>query len=527
MNKVERIKLEKDGLAVWDDIIRYAKEGYAAITEDDFTRLRWYGIYQQRPNNGHFMLRVRVPSGVLTSEQADTLAGVAREKGRGFCDITTRQDIQFHWLTMEDMAEVLPHLDTVGLTTREACGDVTRNITGCPLHGVSADETIDPTPLIQRIGARLLNDPSFSNLPRKFKICVSGCPAQCAKPEINDLALLAVRHPDTGQMGYNVYVGGGLSTQPRFARNLDVWVTEDQALDLTVAVTEIFRDEGYRVSRHRARLKYLVDDWGPEEFRVRLQKKLAYLLTPAVSMDWQDSYEDHMGIRPQSQHGLFSLGITVQVGRISADQLSAAARVATRFGEGRLRTTLGQNLIVLDIAGEDVAEATRNLEEAGLTVGGGAVERAAVTCTGIEFCNLAVAETKERMKEIVAFVRANTPVDSPFRMQMNGCPNSCGQHHIADIGFQGGRVKIDGVVHECFDISIGGGLGRDRAFTHTIQRKVLADDARFVVANLMQAYANLRLPGESLRDFLRRHSDADLSSFLGGQEIPADAEIVE
>lgn len=527
MNKVERIKQEKDGLDIWEDIFRYADLGFAAITEDDFTRLRWYGIYQQRPNEGHFMLRVRIPSGVLTSVQAAELASVARERGRGFCDITTRQDIQFHWLTIADMAHILPRLASVGLTTKEACGDVTRNITGCPLHGVNVDEIIDPTPLIGRIGSRLLDDDSFSNLPRKYKICISGCPAQCAKPEINDLGFLAVKHPETGLTGYNVTVGGGLSTQPRFARNLDAWVTEDQAVDLAVAVTEIFRDEGYRVSRMRARLKYLMDDWGPEAFRARIQEKLRFTLAPGVPMEWEDTYEDHMGIRPQSQRGLFSLGITVLVGRLTADQLTVAAEVATRFGQGRLRTTLGQNLIVLDVAGEDIAEASRVLDGAGLTVGAGAVQRAAVTCTGIEFCNLAVVETKERMKEIVSFVGANTKLDSPFRMQMNGCPNSCGQHHVADIGFQGGRVKIDGQVHECFDISVGGGLGSDRAFTHTIRRKVLAEDAKTVVANLMNAYSEHRAAGESFRAFIRRNSDEDLARFLGAAEIPADAEVVE
>jgi len=527
MNKVERIKAEKDGLEIWDDIARFARDGFASIGEDDFTRLRWYGIYQQRPNNGHFMMRVRIPGGRLAWSQAAQIAAIARDRGRGFCDITTRQDIQFHWLTVEDMPEVLARLESVGLTTKEACGDVTRNITGCPLHGVNADEIVDPTPLIERIGARILDDDAFSNLPRKFKICVSGCPAQCAKPEINDLALLAVRHPDTGVIGYNVTVGGGLSTQPRFARSLDAWVTEEQALELAVAVTEIFRDDGYRVSRHRARLKFLVDDWGAEAFRARLQDKLGFKLAPGVPMDWLDTYEGHMGIRPQSQRGLFSLGITVLVGRLTAEQLSVAADVASRFGRGRLRTTLGQNLIVLDVPGEDVAEASGVLDDAGLTVGAGVVQRAAVTCTGIEFCNLAVVETKERMKEIVAFVGANTKLDSPFRMQMNGCPNSCGQHHVADIGFQGGRVKIDGQVHECFDVSVGGGLGSDRAFTHTIRRKVLAEDAKTVVANLMNAYTERRDTGESFRAFIRRNSDENLAGYLGGTEIPADAEVVE
>lgn len=526
MNKVERLKQEKNGLDVWDDILRYAREGYAAITDDDFARMRWYGIYQQRPNNGHFMLRVKIPAGQLTADQVSLLAEIAAGPGRGFCDITTRQDIQYHWLTIEDFPQVLGSLEAVGLTTKEACGDVPRNVTGCPLHGVNADEIADASGLVARINRRLLDDRGFSDLPRKFKVCVDGCNHHCSKPEINDVALLAVAHPDTGEIGYNVYVGGGLSTQPKFAQSINAWVTEDQAVDVTVAVTEIFRDDGYRVSRHRARLKYLMEDWGPERFREEVQANLPFALAPAVPDDYRDVYEDHMGVRPQKQPGLFSLGATVAVGRITAEQLRVVAAVSRRFGQGRVRLTPTQNLVVLDVPGEDVAEASQALLDAGLPVTANDVDRAAVTCTGIEFCNLAVAETKNRMKEMVDFLKINTRFEGPFRMHMNGCPNSCGQHHIADIGFQGGRVKIDGVAHECFDISIGGGVGTERAFVHNITRKVLASEVKDCVKNLMDAYSSRRERGESFRDFLRRHRDEDLAAFLGGTDIPADAEMV-
>jgi sulfite reductase beta subunit-like hemoprotein len=526
VNKTEQIKQEKNGLDVWDDIFRYAEEGFEAITEDDFARMRWYGIYQQRPNNGHFMMRVKIPGGQLSADQVDALAEITEKYSRGFCDITTRQDIQYHWLTIQTLPKVLHLLESVGLTTKEACGDVPRNTTGCPLHGVNADELIDGSDLVRTITDRLMDDRAFSDLPRKYKVCVSGCGTHCSRPEINDLAFLAVRHPDTGEVGFNVWVGGGLSTQPKFAKSIDAWVTPDEVLPLAVAVTEIFRDDGYRVSRMRARLKFVMEDWGPEKFRDVLQAKLDFPLKRAVPGDYVDDYEDHMGIRPQKQPGLFSLGAVVTVGRITGEQLRVTAEVSRRYGQGRVRTALTQNLIVLDVPSEDVAEAAGTLQAAGLAVTANDVQRGAATCTGIEFCNLAVAETKNIMKDTVEYLSANTNFEGPFRMHMNGCPNSCGQHHIADIGFMGGRVKIDGVQHECFDISVGGGVGEGRAVVHTIKRKILADDVKTCVKNLMDAYMERRDKGESFRSFIRRHPDEELVAFLGGREIPATAEFV-
>ncbi|HEY3269243.1 MAG TPA: nitrite/sulfite reductase [Armatimonadota bacterium] len=527
MNKVERIKQEKNGLDVWDDIQRYAEAGFAAIPEDDFTRLRWWGIYQQRPNDGHFMVRVKIPGGRLTADQADAIASVAEDFGRGLMDITTRQDIQYHWLTIENMPEALRRLNAAGLTTQEACGDVPRNVTGCPLHGVSADEIVDGAPLVDRINRRLLDDRGFSDLPRKFKVCVSGCGAHCARPEINDVAFVAVRDPETGETGYNVLIGGGLSTQPHFAQSINAWVSEDEAVDVAAAVTEIFRDDGYRVSRHRARLKYLMEDWGPETFRERVQARLSFPLRTAAPFEYVDLYEDHLGVRPQKQAGLYSLGVAVLVGRLNVGQMRAAAEVARTYGEGRLSLTLTQNLIVLDVAGEDVARASQALDAAGLPVGASDVRRAAITCTGIEFCNLAVAETKNRMVDVVNHLEARGIAPGAFRMHMNGCPNSCGQHHIADIGFMGGRVKLNGETRECFDISVGGGVGEGRAFVHNVRRKVLAEDVPAVVANLLDAYAEHRGRGENLRTFLRRHSDEEINGFLGSLEVPADAVPVE
>lgn len=526
MNKTEQIKKEKNGLDVWADIFRYAEEGFDAITEDDFARMRWYGIYQQRPKVGHFMMRVKIPGGQLNDRQVDALAEIAEKYGQGFCDITTRQDIQYHWLTIQTLPKVLEILESVGLTTKEACGDVPRNTTGCPLHGVNADEVFDGSALVRRITDRLMDDRAFSDLPRKYKVCVSGCGTHCSRPEINDLAFIAVKHPETGEVGFNVWVGGGLSTQPKFAKSVDAWITEDQVLPVAVAVTEIFRDDGYRVSRLRARLKFLMEDWGPEKFREVIQSKLDFELARSVPYDYADDYEDHMGIRPQKQPGLFSLGAVVTVGRITDHQLRVAAEVSRRYGQGRIRTALTQNLIVLDVAGEDVGEAVGKLEEAGLSVTSNAIERGAATCTGIEFCNLAVAETKNTMKDVVEYLGKNTSFDGPFRMHMNGCPNSCGQHHIADIGFMGGRVKIDGVQHECFDISVGGGVGEGRAVVHTIKRKILAKDVGPCVKNLLDAYQRHRDRGESFRSFIRRHPDEELVAFLGGTEIPATAEFV-
>ena len=443
---VEAIKQAKDGLEVWPDIERYAIEGYSSIAPDDFTRMRWYGIYQQQPNEGHFMMRVKIPSGDMTARQLRAVAHVSREWGRGIADITTRQNFQFHWLRIEDIPAAIAHLGSAGLTTTGACGDITRNICGCPTSGIDPNELYDTRELIHGVTRYFLGNPDFSDLPRKYKISISGCAIHCNQPEINDLGIQAVRWRGNGsdEIVFQVRVGGGLSTQPYLAQRLDLAIRPDQILDVCRAVTEIFRDEGYRKRRNHARLKFLVADWGADRFRQELIERLGWTPEPAVL--WPEPttvQQDHLGVHNQKQDGKSWIGVSVITGRVTADHLYAAADIADSYCEGSIRTTNQQNLLFPNIKRADLAAAQAEIRGAGFEWDVSEFHRGAVSCTGNEFCNLAITETKARLREIVAHLESEMLWDDPIRIHLNGCPNSCGQHHIGDIGLQGCLARLN------------------------------------------------------------------------------------
>src|SRR5579871_1213265 len=490
---VEAIKKEKDGLDVWPDILRYADEGYASIPPDDFSRMRWYGIYQQQPNVGHFMMRVKIPSGDLSAEQMRAVAEVARDYGADIADITTRQNFQFHWLTIENIPKAIARLEAVGLTTIGACGDITRNVCGCPASGIDPEELYDTRPIIQEVTNYFLGNKEFSDLPRKYKISISGCAIHCNQPEINDLGIQAVRRFRNGkaEIGFHVRVGGGLSTQPHFAQKLDIYVTPEQVLDVCRAVTEIFRDDGYRQRRNHARLKFLVADWGAEKFREVLIQHLGW--TPEPAIVWADPQgklqQDHLGVHRQKQGGKYWIGVSVITGRITSDQMFQAAEIAERFCEGDLRTTNQQNFLFPNIAEADLEAAQQALRAAGFQWDVSEFHKGAVSCTGNEFCNLAITETKARLREIVAHLESKLEWKEPIRIHLNGCPNSCGQHHIGDIGLQGCLARLnDGTQVEAYDIGLGGRLGADARFVRAISRKVPADKVKYALENLLRAY---------------------------------------
>lgn len=516
---VEAIKQEKDGLDVWPDILRYAEQGYDAITADDFTRMRWYGIYQQQPNVGHFMMRVKIPSGDLSATQLRAVAHVARTWGENIADITTRQNFQFHWLTIGNIPKAIAHLNAVGLTTVGACGDITRNICGCPVAGVDPQEIYDTRPIVQEVTNYFLGNKEFSDLPRKYKISISGCSIHCNQPEINDLGIQAVRRKVNGawEVGFHVRVGGGLSTQPHFAQKLDVFVKPDQVLDVCRAVTEIFRDDGYRKRRNHARLKFLVADWGAEKFREELIRRLGWTPEPAIL--WREPnavQQDHLGIHPQRQEGKYWIGVSVITGRVDADQLEAAAAIAERYCEGNIRTTNQQNFLFPHIAEADLEEASAAIRAAGFEWDVSEFHKGAVSCTGNEFCNLAITETKARLREIVAHLESELLWEEPLRIHLNGCPNSCGQHHIGDIGLQGCLARLnDGTQVEAYDVCLGGRLGADAKFVRPISRKVPADKVKYALENLLRAYRANRYEEESFGRFVDRHTDAELGAFLG------------
>jgi precorrin-3B synthase len=520
MNENERIKQEKDGLDVYEDILRYAKTGYESITDDDMTRLRYYGLYEQKPKGGgHFMMRIKVPSGDLTSDQARAVADVAKLYGRGITDITTRQNFQFHWLTPEQLPDIFQRLDGVGITTSGACGDITRNVTGCPVAGIDPNEVFDARPWVSQIHEYFLNNKTFSNLPRKYKLSIAGCPQHCSQPEINDIGATAItrtRANGEEELGFQIRVGGGLSSRPFFAKRLNMFVPQDKLLSVFIAVTEIFRDHGNRSNRKAARLKFVVNDWGIERFEEEVRARLDW--TPDPAEDWPDprkNFRDHIGIHAQKQEGLYWIGATVLSGRMTADQLYEAARVADEYGTGNLRTTNQQNLLFTGIPQAKVDEAAKALESIGLNVNPSPFRRSAVACTGNEFCNLALTETKKLIVEIVEHLEKTVSLDELIRVNLNGCPNDCGQHHIGDIGLQGCLVKKGGgVTVEGYDLALGGRLGRDSKFVRAIRRKVPATEVKYALENLLHEYVDRRDDEDDFSDFVDRHSDDELAEMM-------------
>jgi sulfite reductase beta subunit-like hemoprotein len=517
-NKVEDLKKAKGGLDVWPDLLRYSKTGFSTITPDDMTRFRWYGIYEQQPKDGHFMMRVKIPGGDISADQWRVLGEIARDYGQNLADITTRQNVQFHWFTIETIPAIIEKMNSVGLTTVGACGDITRNVCGCPVAGLDPDEVYDCREIIEDITNYFNGNKEFSDLPRKYKMTIAGCAHQCHQPEINDLGITAVRRPKNGgwETGFHVRVGGGLSTQPYLSQRLDIFVTKEQVPDVCRAVTEIFRDYGYRERRNHARLKFLVADWGAEKFREVLIQHLGWTPEPAIPwVEPHNAYRDHIGVHPQKQPGLNWIGVAVLTGRLSGDQMLAAADIAQRYCQGNLRTTNQQNMLFPNIANEDLEEAKAALRAAGFEWEVSQFKKAGIACTGTEFCNLAITETKHRLKEIVAHLENTLVWDEEFRINVNGCPNSCGQHHTGDIGLQGCLARVGDQRVEAYDICLGGRLGVDAKFTRPIERKVPATKVKYAIENLLRAYQGEKTEDENFSLFVDRHTDEELGSFLG------------
>lgn len=529
MNKVEKIKQEKDALDVWEDVLQYAKSGFDTIAEDDFVRMRWYGIYQQKPNEGHFMMRIKLAGGIATNPQLRVIAEITDQYARGIADVTTRQTFQWHWLTIQDLPDIIARLQGVGITTAGACGDIPRNLVSCPVAGLHPDEVFDVRPEIQAIHEHLAGNKEFSNLPRKYKLSVTGCPDQCCQPEIHDFSLVAAIDPATGEKGYGLRVGGGLSTQPHFAPWLDVFFTPAQAVEAARAVTAIFRDFGYREKRTHARLKYLMSDWGPEKFKEKLVEYLGYTPKPGVPDNSPgNTYRDHVGVHPQKQAGLNFIGLSVLTGRVTGKQLHQLADIAEKYGNGEIRTTHMQNLLLPNVPTENIPAAQTALAEAGFESGGHPIRRGAIACTGTEFCNLAITETKARMIQIVSHLETRVPFDRNIRINMNGCPNACAQHHVGDIGLQGCKARVaTGEQVEAYDIHLGGALGKNRSFTHAIHRKVPADKVQYAIENLLSAFNETQQDGEEFNTWVRRHDDAQMDSYLGVETIVGDPDTKE
>ena len=530
LNAAETTKREDDGLNVRHRIETiYAKKGFGSIWPSDLrSRMRWYGLYTQRPeSDGYFMLRIRIPGGVMTSEQLAAIGRVSEKYGRDVADVTDRQNVQLHWIRIEDMPAIWAEIEGVGLSTTEACGDTPRNILGCPLAGVDADEVIDATELIHQTNARLVGDPEFSNLPRKFKISISGCAQHCSQHQINDVSLTAARN-SAGEVGFDLWVGGGLGTNPMLAQRLKTFVRPEQVEDVVVGVTTVFREHGYRRARNRSRLKFLMRDWGPEKFREVLEKQIGYALEDLDEpSELAAKHADHLGVWPQKD-GLSYVGFAPKAGRVSGHQLRTLARLAEKYGKGRIRATSVQKLVLLDVHADNVDALVDELNTLELPVHASNWRKGTMACTGIEFCKLAIVETKGRAVELYRYLEDRLPgASEEVRINVNGCPNSCARYQTADIGLMGcvvpeqiavtdhdGNQRLEKRKVEAFLVHLGGQLGEDAAFGRKVRGvKVLASELGPYVETLIRRYRSQRDLDESFARFIGKLSNEELQRF--------------
>jgi len=534
LNPNEKFKLEDDALNVRERIENvYSKTGFDSIDPSDLRgRFRWMGLYTQRKpgidggktgslsddelDDSYFMMRVRVDGGALTTEQLRVIGEVSRDYARDTADITDRQNIQLHWVRIEDVPAIWEKIEAVGLYTTEACGDCPRVILGSPVAGIAADEIVDGTPAIREIVEKYIGSPEFSNLPRKFKTGISGSPRHDVVHEINDVAFVGVRHPEHGP-GFDLWVGGGLSTNPKLGVRLGAWVPVEEVADVWAGVVGLFRDYGYRRLRNRARIKFLVADWGPEKFRDILEKE--FLKRPLIDGPAPEHWtgpRDHIGVHKQID-GRNYVGAAAIAGRVSGTKLIDIARAAERAGSKRTRLTVQQQLLVLDVEDAQVEGLTSELAELGLHADPSPWRRFTLACTGIEFCKLAIVETKGRAIRLVEELEERLgdipELDVPISIHLNGCPNACARTQTADIGLKGQIVTdADGNQVPGFQVHLGGGLGIDAGFGRKLRGlKVTSSELGDYVDRLARTFLKQRHDGERFAQWVLRADEADLA----------------
>jgi len=518
----------------------YAHRGFSSIDGADLRgRFRWFGLYTQRKpgldggktgalapeelDAEFFMLRVRIDGGQLTTEQLRAIGEISTTYARGTADVTDRQNVQFHWIRIEDVPAIWARLEAVGLDTMEACGDSPRTILGSPVAGVAADEIIDGTPALEEIKRRYIGDPEYANLPRKFKTAITGHPGWDVSPEVNDVSFVGTRHPEHGP-GFDLWVGGGLSTNPMLAQKLGVWIPLDEVADAWEGVISVFRDYGYRRLRSRARLKYLVADWGVERFREILETK--YLGRPLVDCDSPPTPPrtgDHIGVHLQKD-GRFFVGAAPTVGRVDGAALTRLADIAEEHGSGRVRTTPYQKLLVLDVEEDRVDSMVAALDTIGLSARPSNWRRSTMACTGIEFCKLAIVETKQRAADLIGELEARFPdLDIPITVNVNGCPNACARTQVADIGLKGQLVlDADGNQVEGYQVHLGGGLGLDPTFGRKLRaHKVTSTGLDDYITNVVTAFLDQRVDDEAFATWVARADDDALRGEVGTRELEA------
>jgi ferredoxin-nitrite reductase len=524
-NSIEDLKAKIDGLDVWDHIESASKIGFSAVNQELVPLFKWYGIYAQKPKeDGYFMLRIKIPGGILTSKQAETLSELAEKFALGVIDITTRQAVQMHWIRIENIPEILNTLKQVGMDTAGGCGDILRNVTGCPLAGLTSDEVFDASDDLKKIDSFFVRNRDFSNLPRKYKMSVTGCKTWCSQPDINCVSLVGVKHSTREEFGYTLKVGGGLSTKPIIAKNFPVFIPQKKALETIIAVTTVYRDNGFRDKRHHSRLKFLVEDWGVEKFTQAVETVLGYKLEKVTALKTmktgaveyfpspETSHHDHLGIT-KLKNGLYAVGIAFTSGRTKCPDLKNIAQLAESFSvNGEIRTTNKQNLIITNIPEANLNKVLETAQGMGLKTQYSPFTKLGVACTGTEFCNLAIVETKAKASEIFEYLNFQFPnFDEELMISVTGCPNNCAQYSVADIGLVGCKTKDEnGNMQDAFRIFLGGRLGNEAQFGKALDGRFLHQHIHRDLEKILNFYIETKKPKENFRNFIDRNGIENL-----------------
>lgn len=501
MNKIEEYKKEKDGLDILHDLPRYAAEGWQAITDGDKERLKWAGVFFRRQTPGHFMMRLRIPNGIMTAMQLRTLGEISAEFGKGFADITTRQQIQLRWFTINDVPRIWDQLSAVNLISLQTGMDNIRGVVGCPVAGLTPNELFDASPVVREFTNQFVGNKAFTNLPRKFNVTITACKEVCTHAESQDLALTpALKEIDGAQVdGFNVAVGGKLGSGGfRIASPLNVFVTPGEAAAVCSHIVAIFRDYGARELRTKARLAFLIESWGVEKFRNELERRVDRPLASAGMDQRTQKHTDHVGVFRQKHAGLNYVGLAVPVGRMTSEQMLAVAQLAETYGTGQLRLTVGQNLILPNVPDSKIGELTEETVLQELRYDPSEVMRGLVSCTGMDYCHFALIDTKGWALKSARALESKLGKTQPLRMHWSGCPASCGNHTVADIGLLGKNIKLNGEVVEAVDVFAGGAAGVETNFPVKILEDVPCEDLPDVIAGLAK-YGAFKAMRQQLR----------------------------
>ncbi|MDS0278762.1 ferredoxin--nitrite reductase [Halomicroarcula sp. S1AR25-4] len=543
-SKVEKWKDDVYGNEIREHLLEFAEQGWESIPEDEhdawFERFKWWGLYHQRSGQeSYFMMRIGTPNGVIKPGQLEVIGDVAKEYATGpadnpefgdaYCDWTTRQSVQLHWIKLEDIPEIFDKLESVGLSTQQACGDSWRNIVGCPVAGKDKHEHIDAWPVAEELNETFKGNDDYANLPRKWKVAVTGCDEGCGQGDINDLAFEPAEKD--GELGFNIRVGGGLSRkEARLARDIDVWVPPEQAADVAAGMSGLFNEYGDREDRFNARIKFLVDEWGPEKMRQVLQDEFVDFELETAGEDMRDQYtynsggneghDDHVGIHEQDD-GNYYVGLNVLVGRMGADDTLELADLAEEYGSGEVRLTQRQNVIIMDVPEENLEDLKSEPLLEDYSPEPSPFMRGSIACTGTEFCSLSIVETKNRQVRYARWLKDNVelPADhEDFHIHLSGCTASCAQPQIADVSLRGMKTRKDGEPVEALDIGLGGGLGEDPRFADWVEMRVPADEVPGAIKNLVNNFKDRREDGETFRDFVEARDEDTLADLVEPEE---------